>query len=107
MEDVVVRTLDSLELPRVDVIKIDVEEHAAQVLAGGTETLRRHRPILWFEDDGIERPEALQRPEPGYLCTRLEQTTEGQFSCVPQERHAEVQERLNAERPTFEVGSIT
>ena len=95
MEDVYVRTLDSFALPRVDVIKIDVEGHAARVLAGAAETLLKHRPILWFESDEDVPPAAVQNPALRYWCTKLQDTTEGQFLCVPRERHAEVQAKLN------------
>mmetsp|Transcript_10506 Transcript_10506/g.23640 ORF Transcript_10506/g.23640 Transcript_10506/m.23640 type:complete len:365 (-) Transcript_10506:78-1172(-) len=96
MEDVSVRTLDSFGLSRVDVVKIDVEGHAARVLAGSLETLRAHRPILWFEEGGDWPPETVLRPELRYWCTRLSETQEQQFLCVPRERHAEIQAKLNA-----------
>jgi FkbM family methyltransferase len=35
--------------PRVDVVKIDVEGAEGRVLAGATQTLRRHAPTLLFE----------------------------------------------------------
>jgi len=96
MELVTVRMLDSFELPRVDLIKIDVEGHAAHVLAGSVATLQAHRPILWFEDGGSSAPETLLKPELRYWCTKLTETTEVQFICVPRERHAEVQQKLIA-----------
>jgi FkbM family methyltransferase len=47
------RSLDSLvaehRLERLDLVKIDVEGHEAQVLAGAGETMRRLRPALIFE----------------------------------------------------------
>jgi FkbM family methyltransferase len=42
-------TLDSLELPRVDLIKIDTEGMEMQALEGARETLERCRPILLIE----------------------------------------------------------
>ena len=41
--------LDSLALPRLDVIKIDVEGMEQEVLAGGHALLAKHRPILLIE----------------------------------------------------------
>jgi hypothetical protein len=35
--------------PRVDVVKIDVEGAEGRVIAGATQTLRRHAPTLLFE----------------------------------------------------------
>jgi FkbM family methyltransferase len=36
-------------LPRLDFVKIDVEGMEYEVFRGGLETLRKHRPILYFE----------------------------------------------------------
>jgi FkbM family methyltransferase len=40
-----------LNLPRVDLIKIDTEGHDAAVLRGARETLSSHRPVVIFEHD--------------------------------------------------------
>jgi FkbM family methyltransferase len=42
-------TLDSLALPRLDLLKIDVENMEADVIAGAKETIRRCRPIIFIE----------------------------------------------------------
>ncbi|MEQ8398848.1 FkbM family methyltransferase [Thalassobaculum sp.] len=44
-----VARLDSLDLDRVDMIKIDVEGAEAAVLAGARATLERHRPIVLLD----------------------------------------------------------
>lgn len=95
LEDVTVRTLDSFQLPRVDVIKIDVEGHAPRVLAGGMETLKRHRPILWFEHGGDVAPEVLLRPELQYWCMKVAEATEDTYLCSPHERQREVVRRMS------------
>lgn len=46
-----IRTIDTLGLDRCDFIKIDVEGGEHRVLAGATDTIRRHRPILSIECD--------------------------------------------------------
>ena len=42
-------SLDSLQLPRVDFIKLDVEGMEMSVLQGALHTLQHCRPILWVE----------------------------------------------------------
>lgn len=42
-------TLDSLNLSRVDLIKIDVEGMEEEVLAGAMETIKRCKPVLFIE----------------------------------------------------------
>jgi FkbM family methyltransferase len=53
LEQVQVTTLDEFardeSLPRIDVIKIDIEGAEAKALAGASETLVRYRPILIVE----------------------------------------------------------
>ena len=56
-----VLTLDSLQLPRVDLIKIDVEGMEEQVLHGGSDTIARCRPILYVENDRDDRAQSLLR----------------------------------------------
>lgn len=45
-------TLDGFGLSHCHLIKIDVEGMELQVLLGAQETLRRHRPILFVENNG-------------------------------------------------------
>jgi FkbM family methyltransferase len=51
--DVEVRTLDDLvadlRLRRIDVLKVDVEGHELELLAGGRRTIRRLRPVVLIE----------------------------------------------------------
>jgi FkbM family methyltransferase len=42
-------TLDSLSLPRLDFLKIDVEGMEVDVLKGGRATIRRDLPFAWIE----------------------------------------------------------
>jgi FkbM family methyltransferase len=44
-----VRTLDSLNLPGLDFMKIDVEGAEGLVILGGAETIKKYRPIIFFE----------------------------------------------------------
>ncbi len=66
VESVPVRPLDSLvgDLPPPDQVKLDVEGHAPAVLRGATETLDRHRPVLYVETHdrpGADRTAAIER----------------------------------------------
>jgi len=44
-------TLDSFELPACHLIKVDVEGFETHVLQGARETIARHRPVLYVEND--------------------------------------------------------
>jgi FkbM family methyltransferase len=46
---VAMTTIDELDLPRIDLIKMDVEGMELQVLRGGLRSLRRSRPMMLLE----------------------------------------------------------
>ena len=50
-EPVPVGTLDQFQLARLDFMKLDVEGFERSVLLGGAQTLSRHRPVLYVEND--------------------------------------------------------
>lgn len=54
-ECVEVVTIDSLNLPRCDLIKVDVEGMEREVIAGAMQTIRRFRPALYLENDREEK----------------------------------------------------
>ncbi len=54
-------TIDSLQLPRVDLIKIDVEGMELDVLTGAAETIARWRPALFVEHQHVGRQTLAQR----------------------------------------------
>jgi FkbM family methyltransferase len=58
-EVVPVAALDQLGLPKVRFIKIDVEGMELDVLLGAKALLARDRPILYVENDRLEKSEAL------------------------------------------------
>jgi FkbM family methyltransferase len=41
--------IDDLDLPKPDVIKIDVEGHELKVFQGARKTIMKHRPIIFYE----------------------------------------------------------
>lgn len=59
VEEVPVVTLDSVQLLRCRLLKVDVEGMEADVLAGATETIARCRPLLYVENDRTEKSERL------------------------------------------------
>jgi FkbM family methyltransferase len=56
-------TVDSLQLSRVDFIKIDVEGHELEVLRGGRETIAKYHPTLMVEVTSLQTVE--------YLCGEM------------------------------------
>lgn len=55
-------SIDSLGLTRCNFIKADVEGMEEAVIAGATQTIQQHRPILYLENDRREKsPALLQR----------------------------------------------
>ena len=55
-----VASLDSYEFENVGFIKIDVEGFEEMVLRGGRETILRDKPIMYIEDDRIEKRMGLR-----------------------------------------------
>lgn len=49
--DTEIMTIDALALPRCDFIKCDVEGMETEVLLGARQTIARHRPWLYLEND--------------------------------------------------------
>ena len=58
-EEVRQTTLDRHELPSLRLLKVDVEGMESEVLLGGRQTIARHRPILYVENDRRENSARL------------------------------------------------
>ena len=69
-ESVSVVTLDSLSLPKVRLIKIDVEGMEAKVLRGGRKLIARDKPVIFVENNTPENSTGLISllAELGYRC---------------------------------------
>lgn len=55
-----VTTIDSFGWDDVGFMKIDVEGFEEEVLRGATETIKRCRPIMYIEDDRVEKSATLR-----------------------------------------------
>jgi FkbM family methyltransferase len=60
-------TVDSLNLPRIDFIKVDVEGHELPVIKGALTTISRHRP-MWLIESNWDSPLFDQMQMLGYSC---------------------------------------
>ena len=60
-EQVPVVAIDSFALSRCNFIKIDVEGMEQAVIAGAAQTLARHKPVLYVENDRADRAPELIR----------------------------------------------
>jgi FkbM family methyltransferase len=58
-EDVSILTLDGFDLPALKVLKIDVEGMEYEVLSGARQTIARHRPAIYVENDRQEKSARL------------------------------------------------
>jgi FkbM family methyltransferase len=58
-EEVPVKTIDSLNLSRCRLIKVDVEGMECEVLEGARNTIARIRPVLYVENDRVEHSQRL------------------------------------------------
>lgn len=56
---VATRTLDSVNLPRCDLIKVDVEGMELEVLQGAINTINKFRPVLYVENDRKDKAREL------------------------------------------------
>lgn len=74
-EEITLKTLDSLNLPGLDFMKIDVEGAEGLVLTGAENTIKKYRPIIMFEHNNQRiNPEDVGLdyvPTPFEVLTRL------------------------------------
>lgn len=59
-ECITIKTIDSLNLPGLDFLKIDVEGAEGLVIQGGAETIKKYKPVIFFEhNDQVIDPKVL------------------------------------------------
>lgn len=101
----VVRLDDKLRLPRLDVLKIDVESMEYELLLGAHETIATHGPVIYLEDSEADmatmttmtRSMQLLSDHHNYACLNLAQSGLHDMSsllCAPSSRMDEVRRRL-------------
>lgn len=44
-----VKTLDEFKIPKIDFMKVDVEEHESEMLDGAAKTIKRCKPLIFIE----------------------------------------------------------
>ena len=85
-EAVSICTIDSLQLPGCDYIKIDVEGAEALVILGGLQTIRMYRPLLFFEHTDktvtAEMKESMGIPKEQEIEDPLEILQKEGYQCI-------------------------
>ena len=66
-----IEALDSLHLPGLDFLKVDVEGYETFVLRGARETISKFRPVIIIEDKGWAQRYGLPHPAPIFFLESL------------------------------------
>lgn len=69
--DIDLITLDSLQLPALDFLKLDIEGGEPDALMGARETLKKYKPIVLFEDKFLWKRYGYARNKPHEILTAL------------------------------------
>lgn len=81
LEYVTMRSIDSLDFPRVDFIKLDIEGMEEEALRGAERTIARDRPMMYIEVLKADQAALRARVEAmGYLVRAMNRDN---FLCVP------------------------
>lgn len=92
-------TLDSIGLPQLDFIKIDVEAMEGHMLLGAMETIQRNHPSILVEIKGFQRGKihTLLVVDMGYQCYSVLSTNPSDFFCVHPIRQDDVRTKAARE----------
>lgn len=82
-ESVDIYTIDGIDLPRLDFIKIDVEGMEIEVIKGGAETIKKYRPYCWIEQWNVDKN--LLKAQFNGLDYVIYQMDGANILCVPKE----------------------
>jgi len=82
-------TIDSMDLPRLDFLKLDVEGHEVPAIQGGLQTITRHRPWIWVEYmiTGVDPIVTSLQQVPDYVFYVMDYQN---LLCMPREQASRV-----------------
>jgi FkbM family methyltransferase len=93
-ESVDIYTIDSLELPRLDFVKIDVEGMEIDVLKGGVESIKKYRPWCWIEQWNVDKQILIAQFD--NLDYTIYQMDGANILCCPKEKLKNLGVNINA-----------
>lgn len=64
-------TIDSLNLPALDFLKLDIEGGEPDALLGAVKTLKKYRPVVLFEDKNLWKRYGYPRNKPHEILASL------------------------------------
>jgi hypothetical protein len=78
-------TIDSMDLPGCDFLKLDIEGYECQALRGAIDTIKKYRPWIWIEYNmaGKDKIEAELKNIPDYDYIIIDWQN---MLCAPKER---------------------
>lgn len=79
-----IKTIDGLDLDRLDFIKLDMEGYECAALAGGIETIKKYRPYIWVEFfiTGVDTIKQTLSAVPDYEFFKMDPQN---MLCIPKE----------------------
>jgi hypothetical protein len=78
-------SIDGMNLPRLDFLKLDIEGHELPALQGGINTFKQHRPWIWVEY-AITGAEAIKDSLSTLSNYQFYIVDRQNMICVPEER---------------------